>query len=303
MKKVNEQLKKYQHENLAKELKKSFNEAKKDKMFAGLIASLDLPQKKLYAYTSLIEECSAEYKNCQDCDSILACTNKIRGHVYTPMIIDGKLEFAYQACQFQKEQQKETAHLKNIRYFHIPKDLQKAQMANIYKEDENRYDTIKWLNDFIKKYPKVSKGLYLHGSFGSGKTYLIAAMINELARKNVRGALIYWPEFLRDLKSSFDTDFADKIKYAQTVEILLIDDIGAESVTEWGRDEILGPLLQYRMQNNMITFLTSNFDLKALEEHFRYSKDKVSAVKARRIIERIKFLAEEQKLVGKNIRN
>ncbi len=303
MKKVSEQLEKYQQENLKKALRKNFNEAKKDEAFNSLVSYLNMPEKELYDYTSLLEECSLELKNCQQCDSIFSCQNKIKGHVYTPMIIAERLEFAYQACEFQKELQKSTQHLQKACYFHLPEAFQSAQMADIYKDDKNRYETIKWLNDFIKNYPKVKKGLYLHGSFGSGKTYLIAAMFNELARANVSSALLYWPEFLRDLKSSFNIDFDEKIQYVQKVELLLIDDLGAESVTEWGRDEILGPILQYRMQNNMITFFTSNFDLAALENHFSYSKDKVSALKARRIIERIKFLAEEQKLVGKNIRN
>ncbi len=303
MKKVTDELSKYQNNNIAKELKKSFNEALEDEMFANLVEQLKLPKKQLYSYTSLLEECAEEHKSCQACRNILTCENKITGHTYTPVVLDGVLEFAYQACQYQKELKKNNAYLMNVDYFHQPKSLQEARMKDIYKDDKNRYETLKSLNDFIKKYPKVEKGIYLHGSFGSGKTYLIAAMFNELAKKNVKGAIVYWPEFLRNLKGSFNTDFNEKIQYIQKIPLLLIDDIGAESVTEWGRDEILGSILQYRMQNNMPTFFTSNFDLAALEEHFRYSKDKVSAVKARRIIERINFLAQEQKLVGKNIRS
>ena len=34
--------------------------------------------------------------------------------------------------------------------------------------------------------------------------------------------------------------------------MLLLDDIGAENVTAWGRDEVLGPLLQYRMEEHVL---------------------------------------------------
>jgi len=47
------------------------------------------------------------------------------------------------------------------------------------------------------------KGLYLTGSFGSGKTYLITALFNEMAKKGIKSALIYYPELLRSLKASF----------------------------------------------------------------------------------------------------
>ena len=51
---------------------------------------------------------------------------------------------------------------------------------------------------------KENKGLYLHGSFGSGKTFLLAALLNELKEKqNVEYEIIYFPELLRSLKDDF----------------------------------------------------------------------------------------------------
>ena len=42
-------------------------------------------------------------------------------------------------------------------------------------------------------------------------------------------------------KSSVEIN--NKIEYLKSVDILVIDDIGAEKVTEWGRDEVLGTIL------------------------------------------------------------
>ena len=39
------------------------------------------------------------------------------------------------------------------------------------------------------------------------------------------------------------------------IPLLLIDDIGAEKLTDWARDEILGSILQYRMDFKLPTFL------------------------------------------------
>ena len=58
-------------------------------------------------------------------------------------------------------------------------------MKDIDLSDKKRLKAIKWLKEFYDKYEPVNtlKGLYLHGSFGSGKTYLIAALFNELEIK------------------------------------------------------------------------------------------------------------------------
>jgi len=88
----------------------------------------------------------------------------------------------------------------------------------------------------------------------------------------------------------------------KNTEILLIDDIGAENVTPWSRDEVLSPILQYRMDNNLKTFFTSNLNIEDLEKHLALTKDGEEVVKSRRIIERIKQLTNDVELVSKNLR-
>ena len=145
----------------------------------------------------------------------------------------------------------------------------------------------------------------MHGSFGSGKTYIIAALLNELARKNYKTMIMYYPEILNKLKSTFDTkeSFNDTLESIKKVDILLIDDIGAETVTTWSRDEILGTILQYRMEQNLSTFFTSNLTLEELEINLSLAKNNTDKVKARRIIERIKQLTNNIELISKNRRN
>ncbi len=82
----------------------------------------------------------------------------------------------------------------------------------------------------------------------------------------------------------------------------MLDDIGAETVTEWGRDEVLGTILQYRMEEHLPTFFTSNLTLEELADHLSMTKREVDVVKARRIIERIKQLTEEITMISVNLR-
>ena len=73
-------------------------------------------------------------------------------------------------------------------------------------------------------------------------------------------------------------------------------------MTEWSRDEILGNILQYRMQEKLSTFFTSNLSIKELEEHFSVSSRGIEKIKAKRIIERIIQLTEEKTLISENKR-
>ena len=122
-----------------------------------------------------------------------------------------------------------------------------------------------------------------------------------MAKKRISTEIVYYPELLRDLKSDFDL-FGDTIDYLENVDLLLIDDIGAEKVTEWSRDEILGTILQHRMNNYKTTFFTSNLTIEELEQHLIISSNIDEKVKARRIIERIKQLTEDIELIGENKR-
>ncbi len=60
---------------------------------------------------------------------------------------------------------------------------------------------------------------------------MIAALFNELSKLNVKSIIVYYPELLRSLKESFNDDFDDRMYKLKTTELLLIDDIGAESVS------------------------------------------------------------------------
>ena len=175
-------------------------------------------------------------------------------------------------------------------------------IEKLYKKDYKIAADYEFMIRILKD--KKVKGIYLHGSFGTGKTYIVSALLNELAKRGHKVAIVYYPEFLRALKESFNTtdEFKNKFNYIKKVELLLLDDIGAETVTEWSRDEILGPILQYRMENNLSTFITSNLNLEELEVHLSIVKNNTDKVKARRIIERIKQLTEPMEMISKNLR-
>ena len=178
------------------------------------------------------------------------------------------------------------------------------KICDMSVSEKQTVEIIKAIKNFINEYKKGTnpKGIYLHGSFGSGKTYLISALFNELAKSGTTSVIIHTPELLRSLKDSFSTDYSEKFYLLKHTPLLLLDDIGAEYLTAWGRDEVIEPILQYRMDEGLPTFFTSNFTILELEKHFTTASNSIDKVKARRIIERIKQLSVEVELISKNLR-
>lgn len=305
MEELNKTTNKFYKSNLDDTLKRDYISSLKDKKFSSLVNKLKLTEEIGMKYTSKLEHTIENLKNCENCKCLNECKNEVNGCVYYPQKNDNKLDFNYVACKYKNKSIEESKINKSFT-LGISNEIKNASMSEIDINDKKRVELIKWLKKFYDEYPNTKKGLYLHGSFGSGKTYLVAALLNELAKKNYKTVIMYYPEMLSRLKSTFDNteesynEVFDKIK---TCDILLIDDIGAETVTNWSRDEILGTILQYRMEHELSTFLTSNLTIEELETHLSLVKNNMDKVKARRIIERIKQLTTDIELISVNRRN
>lgn len=282
------------------DLRREFVLASKDETFTKLCARLKCDEKVLMKYTSKLETTVCELKNCSKCKGLDKCKNEIEGHVYYPTVRKDYIEFSYKACKNFKENK-----IKNTTtFFETPKVLMTASLSDLVTEKE-RASILKYIKDFLKKKMNNEpvKGLYLSGSFGSGKSYILSALLNELSNKGFKTVNVYYPSLLKRLKASFNEyNYDDVLDEIMTSDILLIDDIGAENNSAWARDEVLGTILQYRMDNDLTTFFTSNFNIDELESVLSETSKGTDEIKARRIIERIKYLTEEQTLISGNKR-
>ena len=276
-------------------LKQNYITACKDEQFVRLVKTIKCDEVTAMKYTSSLQDTVEELNHCKGCKGLPYCSNRLEGHVYYPEYNGRKIVFSYAPCKYLKEaklREKENSSL----------DFN-ARMSMIDTSDKKRAEVIKWLSIFCKEFDptKEFKGLYLHGNFGCGKTFLISALFNELSQKRITSLVVYYPDLLGEIKGDFDS-FNDKMEYLKNVDLLLLDDIGAEKVTEWSRDEVLGTILQSRMNNHKTTFFTSNLNISELERHLTMSSYSDDAVKARRIIERIKQLTIDMEMVSENRR-
>ena len=282
-------------------LRREFILSSKDETFKKLCNRLKMDEEVLMKYTSKLEVTCTELNNCSKCKGLDKCKNEVEGHIYFPVSRDNYIEFTYKPCKYYKENIKKN----NTKFFDTPKILENASLSELISEKE-RSNILKYIKDFLKK--KINnekvKGLYLSGSFGSGKSYILSALLNELSNKGFVTVNVHYPSLLNRLKASFnDYTYSEVLDEIMTCDILLLDDIGAENNSNWARDEVLGTILQYRMDNDLTTFFTSNFTIEELESILSETSKEIDIIKAKRIIERIKYLTVEEKLISKDKRN
>lgn len=244
-------------------------------------------------------------KECNKCISLDKCTNVIKGYHPKLVITRNSIDIEYVRCPRKIMDDEKRKNERLIKSLHVPKDILSATFEGL-QQDTSRYEAIKKAVLFVKNYERDhhQKGLYLYGKFGVGKSYLLGAIANELANNQISSMIVYVPELFRELKNSIgDASLNEKIEALKNEPILMLDDIGAEAVSSWTRDEILGPLLQFRMLENLPTFFTSNFNLQGLEHHLAYSqRGEEEKLKAARIMERIRYLCEPVEVDGPNRR-
>lgn len=222
-------------------------------------------------------------------------------------INNGDLEFEYIANS-QEAKLNEKLEKRNRQYVlkSFSNELLSIDLAEDVSQEIERKDALISISSIINN--KENRGLYLHGTYGTGKTYMIIATLNRLADDGKTVAQINIADFLSSAKSRFDikgdTFLKDTIQQLKNVDALLIDDIGGEVVSQWSREEILYPILNHRMENSKLTFFTSNLPLEKYAEtlKIRHKELGFEAVAIGRLLERIKALSKEVFVGGRNHR-
>ena len=125
-----------------------------------------------------------------------------------------------------------------------------------------------FIRTFHTKAPNhPTKGLLLVGGEGTGKTHVAIAILREILAKGFRG--LYWnvPELFLELRrtmgTSTDLDEAAILDEAVETDLLVLDDLGAEKVSEYVMDRLY-VLINGRYESDLPTIITTNRTLEEL---------------------------------------
>jgi len=116
---------------------------------------------------------------------------------------------------------------------------------------------------FVRDYPgSAEKGLLLMGPSGVGKTHLAVAALKELIHRGHAGLFCDYRELLKEIQASYnpasESTEMSILEPIRTVEVLVLDDLGASKPSAWVLD-IIGLVLNARYNERRVTILTTNY--------------------------------------------
>jgi DNA replication protein DnaC len=107
----------------------------------------------------------------------------------------------------------------------------------------------------------AGRGLWFDGPVGTGKTSL-AILVAKAAKDAGRSYAVYpVPRLLAEIKRTFDRDASDNymavFRRLCTVDVLVLDDLGAEKQTEWVLEQLYS-IVNERWQDRRSIVVTTN---------------------------------------------
>jgi len=185
------------------------------------------------------------------------------------------------SCETQQSNKEKKQRLNNRRQEKI-KEYQKnslvgerfkdANLDDVQQSDRIKYTANKYCNRF-RDILHQGHSLYFYGDVGVGKTYLAAAIGNELTKQLYTVKFTSFIEILKNIKDLFNTkynNYSSKtyLDELNKVDLLIIDDIGIERKQSHNQDtytqEIVYDIINNRYINKKPVVYTSNYSISDL---------------------------------------
>jgi DNA replication protein DnaC len=143
----------------------------------------------------------------------------------------------------------------------IPKRMLAASLDRHPDLDPRLVRHVRRFMTEIEENLEAGRGLWFHGTVGTGKTTL-ALLVAKAARDAGHSVAIYSvPLLFAELRDTFDEDsessHLELFSRLSEVDLLVLDDLGAERQTEWVLEQLFS-LVNERWQDQRSIVVTSN---------------------------------------------
>ncbi len=272
-------------------IKKLVNELREDIEVYELLKSLNLTNKEVKDNIALLTEFKDDYNYCKNCPGIKECDKNIP-HIKMNLSRNGAyITSSFTPCN--KILDKIVLDSKYLR-FDCPEEWKTSTLRNL--------DLSAIRKQVIKEFSKIidgnsSRWLYINGKHKTGKSFTLVTFANEFARLNKgKVAVIDCTTAFKDLA---DLSYSDKDEFSRmmvalgNVDLLLLDNFGGEYKNEYLRDQIVIPLLLEREKNNRLTFFTSDFSIKEIQQLYAIGKNS-GPIRARQLADILTSMCTEE---------
>ena len=153
----------------------------------------------------------------------------------------------------------------------------KKKMLNFTFENDNGKNPklSEVMKNYVKNFPdfkKEGKGLLLHGTVGTGKSYFAACIANSLIDKDYSVVMTNFARLTNQIQGMFagKQEFIDSFdKYS----LMIIDDLGAERDSEFMREMVFN-IIDSRYSSGLPFIITTNLTINEIKkpEEIGYSR-------------------------------
>ncbi len=186
----------------------------------------------------------------------------------------GKLEFEWDNENDEMKRNNHTVCYKIAKYeklsifdkLHKQNTFENSTSTN---EKESAYiNSFKKYCDNFEKAKENGVGLLLTGNAGNGKTFYSNCISNNLKEKGYSVLSFNLSGYLQEIRLGFDEKEKDLIQAIRTVDLIIVDDVGSESISDWGREKTFN-LFNEIYLNKKSCIITTNNNAKELGEHLK----------------------------------
>lgn len=128
--------------------------------------------------------------------------------------------------------------------------------------------------------------LVLSGDVGTGKSHLAAAIANFQASRPDPALTLFFiaPDLLDMLRSGYGRgDYDALLRLTRDCDLLILDDLGAESQTDWATEKLFG-IVNHRYQQRQATVVVTNCELADLDPRLNSRLHEVGFVQFVRVV-------------------
>ena len=244
-----------------------------------------------------IYDFALDIHNCKDCPGLDKCTKEPRHLVSSVTYEKGIVDRVIVPC-------KKYLEYTNFKTRLISYDFPDEWLnISITKDVSNmrskaKLSILSAYNSVLRK--ESNKWLYIKGGIACGKSFYAAALTVNAAKSGDFDRICFMNvpnrfKELSDLAFTKNPKFDEEISKYQNADLLVFDDFGNEFKSDFVRDNILYPILSYRVKNRLFTIITSNYSIEDCASMYQTSN--ASKPKIEQIRQMLNLMCEKEHVI------